>query len=40
MPISCAFELGRIRMPKADKEWALFDYQQAEGKEVETLHIK
>ncbi len=40
MPVACAFELGRIRMPKADKEWALFDFQQEEGKEVETLHIK
>jgi len=26
IPVSCALELGRVRMPKADGEWIIFDY--------------
>jgi SMODS-associated and fused to various effectors sensor domain len=26
MPVSCAVELGRVRMPKADSDWVVYDY--------------
>ena len=40
MPIACAIELGRIRMPKADKSWMLFDYHRDTDKELETITIQ
>ena len=40
MPVSLAVELGRVRMPKADSPWVLYDEQQALGGFVTafTLH--
>ncbi|MBQ8957348.1 MAG: SAVED domain-containing protein [Bacteroidales bacterium] len=39
-PASCAVELGRIRMPKADLPWVLYDYWEEKGEDVETITIK
>jgi hypothetical protein len=39
MPASCAIEFGRIRMPKADMPWAIFDQNNKEGKFIEALKI-
>ena len=39
-PASCAVELGRIRMPKADLPWVLFDYRMENDEDVETITIK
>jgi hypothetical protein len=32
MPVACAVELGRIRMPKADSNWTIYDYNNAAGR--------
>lgn len=39
-PASCAVELGRIRMPKADKPWGLYDYRADKDIDIETITIK
>ena len=39
-PASCAVELGRIRMPKADLPWVLYDYRMEKDEDVETITIK
>ena len=39
-PASCAVELGRIRMPKADLPWELYDYWREKEEDVKTLTIK
>lgn len=39
-PASCAVELGRIRMPKADLKWKLYDYKVAENADIETITIE
>ena len=38
-PASCAVELGRIRMPKADSKWVIFDYSNKQEKDIETITI-
>lgn len=38
-PASCAVELGRIRMPKADLKWIIFDYSNSQDKDIETIII-
>lgn len=38
-PASCAVELGRIRMPKADSKWVIFDYSNKLEKDIETITI-
>ncbi len=40
MPSSCAVELGRIRMPKADLPWVLYDYRVEMDEDFETITIK
>ncbi len=40
VPVSCAVELGRIRMPKADLPWVLYDYRVEKDEDVETITIK
>ncbi|MHA3183320.1 SAVED domain-containing protein [Legionella pneumophila] len=37
MPISCAIELGRIRMPKADMPWVIYDQNNRAGKFIEAI---
>jgi hypothetical protein len=40
MPISCAIEFGRVRMPKADRPWILYDYHRETETELQTLTIR
>lgn len=40
MPVSCAIELGRIRMPKADMPWLIYDQDIAAQKFVKAIEIK
>lgn len=39
MPVSCAFEMGRIRMPKADMPWVIYDQNRKLGKFIYALTI-
>jgi hypothetical protein len=39
MPASCAVELGRIRMPKADMPWVIYDHSNDLGKFIKTIEI-
>lgn len=41
MPIACAIELGRIRLPKSDNPWLIYDFPKFENLEyVETITIQ
>ena len=40
MPVACAVEFGRVRMPKADKAWVLYDYHRDTETELETITIQ
>lgn len=41
MPISCAIELGRIRLPKSDNPWIMYDLPKFEDTEyIETITIQ
>lgn len=39
MPVSCAVELGRVRMPKADLPWVIYDQNHRHQKFIETIII-
>jgi hypothetical protein len=39
MPIACAIELGRIRMPKANRPWHIYDQNNKHGKFIPALPI-
>jgi hypothetical protein len=39
MPVSCAIELGRVRMPKPDIPWVLYDQNDKHGKFIKTIVI-
>ncbi len=39
MPVSCAVELGRIRMPKADMPWIVYDQSNKLGRFIRALEI-
>ncbi len=39
MPVSCAVELGRVRMPKADLPWVIYDQNHKHHKFIEALTI-
>jgi hypothetical protein len=39
MPVACAVELGRIRMPKADMPWIVYDQNNKAGKFIRALEI-
>jgi hypothetical protein len=39
MPVSLAVELGRVRMPKADLPWLLYDQMNARGGFIRALVI-
>jgi len=39
MPVACAVELGRVRMPKADMPWIVYDQNNKAGGFVETIPI-
>ncbi len=39
MPVACAVELGRVRMPKADNPWIIYDYNDKHNKFIRALKI-
>lgn len=39
MPVACAVELGRVRMPKADMPWILYDQNNKHKRFIKTLEI-
>jgi len=39
MPVSCAIEMGRARMPKADMPWVVYDYNNKIGRFIKALEI-
>lgn len=39
MPISCAIELGRVRMPKSDMQWIVYDQNHKANKFIEAITI-
>lgn len=39
MPVACAVALGRVRMPKADSEWVIYDQQNAHNGFIRALTI-
>ncbi len=39
MPIACAVEFGRVRMPKAEMLWILYDQNSNANKFIETIKI-
>ena len=39
MPVACAMELGRVRMPKAAMPWIIFDQNNKRGGFIKTLEI-
>jgi len=39
MPVGCAVEFGRVRMPKADMPWIIYDQNNKEGSFVKALEI-
>lgn len=39
MPISCAIELGRVRMPKSDMQWIIYDQNNKADKFIEAITI-
>lgn len=39
MPVAAAVELGRVRMPKADIPWHIYDYNQQSGRFTKALEI-
>ncbi|WP_373001278.1 SAVED domain-containing protein [Sulfurimonas sp.] len=38
-PISCAIELGRVRMPKSDMQWIIYDQNNKANKFIEAITI-
>ncbi len=39
MPVACSIELGRIRMPKADMPWVIYDQNYKMNKFIKALQI-
>ncbi|MFH0908784.1 MAG: SAVED domain-containing protein [bacterium] len=39
MPVACAVELGRVRMPKADGKWSIYDQNHKLNKFIPALEI-
>ena len=39
MAVSCAIEMGRARMPKADMEWIIYDQNNKERKFIKAITI-
>lgn len=40
MPVATAVEFGRVRMPKADSPWIIYDQNKMTGTFTKALHIK
>jgi hypothetical protein len=39
VPVACAIDLGRIRMPKADSTWIIYDQNRTHNKFIRALEI-
>ena len=39
MPVACAVDFGRIRMPKADCPWTIYDQNQEHGRFIRALDL-
>jgi hypothetical protein len=39
MPVSAAIDLGRVRMPKAEMPWCIYDHNNKSGAFVKALSI-
>lgn len=39
MPVACAIELGRVRMPKADSPWTIYDYNNRHDRFLKAITI-
>ena len=39
MPVACSVELGRVRMPKADPLWVIYDQNMKRGQFIRALEI-
>ena len=39
MPVACAVELGRIRMPKSDSKWIIYDQNNLKNRFIRALEI-
>lgn len=39
MPVACAIEFGRIRMPKSEMPWVIYDQNHKHNKFIETITI-
>lgn len=39
LPVACAIDLGRVRMPKADNPWIIYDQNHIHGKFIHALEI-
>lgn len=40
MPVSCAIEFGRVRMPKADMPWLIYDHDMKTQEFIKTIELK
>ncbi|MGA1979235.1 MAG: SAVED domain-containing protein [Sedimentisphaerales bacterium] len=40
MPVSCAIEMGRVRMPKADMPWIIYDQNNKLGGFIPAIEVK
>ena len=40
MPVACAIDLGRVRMPKADGPWIIYDQNNEQRKFIRALEIR
>lgn len=40
MPVSCAIELGRVRMPKADMPWVIYDHDIKTQEFIKSIEIR
>jgi len=40
MPVACAIDLGRVRMPKADGPWIIYDQNNECKKFIRALEIR
>ena len=39
MPVACAVDLGRVRMPKAEMPWIIYDYNNKDNRFVRAITI-
>ena len=39
MPVACAIDLGRVRMPKADGPWIMYDQNNTQKRFIRALEI-